>query len=194
VTSRLARRAVVVVYCQNDFCEGGSLPVVGGAAAVAAVSQWLLTQENDETLVVATLDAHVDPGHHFSETPDYSDSWPRHCVRGTSGAQLHANLDPARHVIAEVFEKGSHAAAYSGFEGTSTTDGRTLADYLRAYDIASVDVIGLATDYCVAATCRSALAEHFEVRLLPALCAAVHPENEASVLRDLAEVGVLIEW
>ncbi len=187
------RRAVVVVDCQNDFCEGGSLAVAGGAAVVSAISDWLLTRENDDVLVVATLDSHVDPGAHFAASPDYVDSWPSHCVSGTAGAHLHSNLDPARHVISQLFEKGASDAAYSGFEGVSQVDGRTLAEYLRAYDIISVDIVGLATDYCVAATCRSALAEQFEVRLLPTLCAAVHRENEAQVLHDLAELGVLIE-
>jgi nicotinamidase/pyrazinamidase len=187
------RRAVIVVDCQNDFCEGGSLAVEGGAAVVAAVSDWLLSQENDEALVVASMDLHVDPGSHFSTAPDYIDTWPAHCVSGTAGAQLHSNLDAARHAIDQLFEKGSREAAYSAFEGVSSVDGRTLTEYLCAHDIAQVDVVGLATDYCVAATCRSALAEGFEVRLLPTLCASVHSENEFDVLRKLAEAGVLIE-
>jgi nicotinamidase/pyrazinamidase len=186
-------RAVVLVDCQNDFCEGGTLAVAGGAAVVSAISDWLLTRENDNVLVVATLDSHVDPGAHFASSPDFVDSWPPHCVSGTTGARLHSNLDPARHVISQFFEKGASDAAYSGFEGVSQDDGRTLAEYLHAYDVTSIDIVGLATDYCVAATCRSALAEHFDVRLMPTLCASVNPENEATVLHDLAELGVLIE-
>ncbi len=193
MSSSRAHRAVIVVDCQNDFCEGGSLAVDGGSDAVAAIRDWLLTQDNDDALVVATVDCHISPGEHFSDVPDYVDSWPHHCVRGTHGAMLHNNLDGARHVIDEVFEKGSHEAAYSGFEGVSVSDGRTLAEYLRAYDITSVDVVGLATDYCVAATCRSALAENFDVRVFPALCAAVHPDQAEQVLRSLAQEGVLVE-
>jgi nicotinamidase/pyrazinamidase len=187
------RRAVIVVDCQNDFCEGGSLAVQGGAQAVADIRDWLLSQENDDVLVVATMDAHVDPGSHFSPVPDFLDSWPTHCVKGTRGAELHANLDGVGHLILDTFEKGAFLAAYSGFEGTSVESGRTLAEYLRAYDIATVDVVGIATDYCVAETCRSALLEGFDVRILPSLCASVHPENDRLVLRGLAEAGVLVE-
>ena len=187
------RRAVIVVDCQNDFCEGGSLAVAGGAQVAAAVAHWLRAKENDDALVVATLDHHVDPGAHFSVEPDYVNSWPHHCVAGTRGAALHENLLPAIDLFSAFFEKGSHEAAYSGFEGRSSRDGRTLAEYLQAYDINRVDVVGLATDYCVAATCRSALAEGLDVHILPALCAAVHPDNEPGVLHDLAEAGVLID-
>jgi nicotinamidase/pyrazinamidase len=187
------RRAVVVVDCQNDFCEGGSLAVGGGSAVVGAIAAWLQSKENDEALVVATLDHHVDPGAHFSPSPDYVDSWPAHCVAGTNGAELHPNLDSALHLISGYFEKGASAAAYSGFEGRNPSDGRTLAEYLRAYDIHRIDVVGIATDYCVAATCRSGLEEGFDVHLIPSLCAAVRPEGEGDVLRGLAELGVLID-
>ncbi len=187
------RRAVIVVDCQNDFCEGGSLAVAGGARVAAAVADWLRSKDNDDALIVATLDHHIDPGEHFSLQPDYVDSWPHHCVAGTFGAALHENLQPAINLISAFFEKGNHEAAYSGFEGRSSEDGRTLTEYLRAYDIGRVDVVGLATDYCVAATCRSGLAEGFDVHIVPSLCAAVHPENESVVLRELAEAGVLID-
>jgi nicotinamidase/pyrazinamidase len=186
-------RAVIIVDCQNDFCEGGSLAVQGGAAAVERIATWLFASENDSALIVATQDAHVDPGSHFSATPDFVTSWPPHCVEGTPGAQFHANLNPARHLISATFLKGSREAAYSGFEGReSTTEGpgRTLTDYLRAYEVRTVDVVGIATDYCVRATCISAIAEGFEVRLLHHLCASVDPSNDSSVLEELALLGI----
>jgi nicotinamidase/pyrazinamidase len=193
IHDRPMRRAVIVVDCQNDFCEGGELAVDGGADAVAGIADWLLSKENDDALIVATFDHHVSPGSHFSDRPDFVDSWPPHCVAGTHGAQLHANLATAEHLIQERFLKGATQAAYSGFEGRATGDGRLLADYLRSYDISAVDVVGLATDYCVAATCRSALLEGLEVRVLSSLCASVHPDNEAEVLRGLAHAGVNVD-
>lgn len=187
------RRAVIVVDCQNDFCEGGSLAVSGGAAVVARIAKWLGAKENDAAIVVATVDSHVAPGGHFSAWPDFADSWPPHCVRGTEGAALHRNLKPALHLINATFAKGAEAGAYSGFEGRSIEDDRTLTEYLHAYDIRRVDVVGLATDYCVAATCRSGLTEGFDVHVIPMLCAAVRPENEGVVLRELAEMGVVVD-
>ena len=106
-------RALIITDVQNDFCEGGSLPVVGGAAVAAAISAYV--RETPYHHVVATRDHHIDPGIHFSEHPDYVDTWPPHCRAGTPGAAFHPDLDVA--AIEAVFDKGSHAAAYSGFEG-----------------------------------------------------------------------------
>ena len=77
-------RALIIVDVQNDFCEGGSLAVAGGAAVARAVSE-RLAGAHDYAHVVATKDFHIDPGSHFSDHPDYAASWPPHCVAGTTG-------------------------------------------------------------------------------------------------------------
>jgi nicotinamidase/pyrazinamidase len=140
-------RTLVVVDVQNDFCEGGSLAVTGGAAVAEAVAD--LIAEGGYDLVVATRDHHIDPGSHFSDQPDYVDSWPPHCVVGTSGVELHPPLRDD--LFAAIFDKGEYEAAYSGFEGTDA-EGRALADFLREHDVARFDVCGIATDHCVRAT------------------------------------------
>lgn len=186
------KRAVIVVDCQNDFCEGGSLVVGGGAAAVSRIAEHLLNHVEDDVVVVGTADSHVDPGPHFSTTPDFVDSWPQHCVVGTHGASTHPNLGPALTRIEAWFAKGANEAAYSGFEGRSTSSDETLDDYLRRRRVGSVDVVGLATDYCVAATVRSALSLGYEVRVLTDLIAAVNPAGGEETLRQLADEGAAI--
>jgi nicotinamidase/pyrazinamidase len=116
-------RALIVVDVQNDFCEGGSLAVTGGAAVAAAISARLRTDGDRWDHVVATRDHHVDPGAHFSEHPDFVDTWPPHCRTGTPGASFHPELDVAP--IEAVFDKGRFTAAYSGFEGR-TPEGAAL--------------------------------------------------------------------
>jgi nicotinamidase/pyrazinamidase len=86
-------KALIVVDVQNDFCEGGSLPVTGGAAVAAGVSAHIGRGGYDH--VVATRDYHIDPGAHFSANPDFVRSWPVHCVAGTPGASFHPELDVA---------------------------------------------------------------------------------------------------
>ena len=186
------RHALIVVDCQNDFCEGGSLAVAGGAATVSRIAEHLLLNVDDRVVVVGTADAHVDPGLHFSATPDYVDSWPRHCVVGTLGASTHAHLDPALTRIEAWFAKGTHEAAYSGFEGRSTATDETLDEYLRRRRVGSIDVVGIATDYCVAATVRSALSLGYAVRVLTDLVAAVDPAGGEETLRTLADEGARI--
>jgi len=167
------RRALVVVDVQRDFCEGGSLAVAGGLAVAAAVKE-LLGSTHPYAAVVATRDHHVDPGAHFSAHPDYVDSWPVHCVVGTGGAELSDPLDAGD--FDAVFDKGEHAAAYSGFEG-HTGDGTGLAAWLRAHGIERVDVCGIATDYCVRATALDAAREGFSPTVLSDLTAAVAPDR-----------------
>lgn len=180
-------KALIVVDVQNDFCESGSLAVPGGAAVAADITD-LLTGEHDYDLVVATRDHHIDPGGHFSDEPDFQDSWPPHCVAGTEGAELHPNL--RFDGFAGVFDKGEYEAAYSGFEGKD--DGVLLGDFLRSRGVTHVDVCGIATDHCVRATAVDANAEGFETTVLLPLTAAVHPEKVESIVAawEIAGIGV----
>lgn len=179
--------ALIVVDVQNDFCEGGSLAVVGGARVAADVAA-VIASGTYQT-VVATRDHHIDPGSHFSETPDFVDSWPRHCVVGTHGELLHTPLVPS--MFDETFFKGEYEAAYSGFEGASS-GGTRLADWLRSRGVGTVDICGIATDYCVRATALDAAREGLEVRVLHGLTAAVSVDNLATVHREWAAAGVAL--
>jgi nicotinamidase/pyrazinamidase len=177
-------RALVVVDVQNDFCEGGSLAVAGGAAVARAISEHAAAGGYDH--VVATRDHHIDPGGHFSEHPDFLDTWPAHCVVGTDGVELHPELD--RGPIEAVFDKGEHAAAYSGFEGSS--NGVRLADWLRAQDVDAVDIVGIATDHCVRATALDAVGGGFATRVLVHLTAGVSEASTEAALEQLRTAGV----
>ena len=180
-------RALIVVDTQVDFCEGGSLAVTGGTAVAGRIAALLATDHGYDH-VVTTRDHHIDPGAHFSETPDWVDSWPPHCVVGTPGAELHSAL--AGFGFEAVFDKGEYAAAYSGFEGRS--DGVSLADWLVDRSVTGVDVCGLATDYCVRATALDAAADGFAVTVLLDLTAAVAPDRRATVLDELVAAGVAL--
>jgi nicotinamidase/pyrazinamidase len=180
--------ALLIVDVQNDFCEGGSLAVGGGADTATAISALLAGATYDH--VVATRDHHIDPGAHFSTHPDYVDSWPAHCVVGTHGVDLHPNLD--RTLIEAVFDKGEHAAAYSGFEGRAA-DGATLSDWLRRNAVDTVDVVGIATDHCVRATALDAVREGLNTRVLLDLTAGVAPDTTQAALVQLGEAGVTLE-
>ena len=180
-------RALIIVDVQNDFCEGGSLAVAGGAAVARAVSERLAGGVEDYAHVVATQDFHIDPGSHFSDHPDYAASWPPHCVVGTTGADFHPNLDTS--AVEAVFRKGQHAAAYSGFEGADDS-GTPLGDWLRGHGVDEVDVVGIATDYCVHATAADAARAGFATRVLLDLTAGVAPASTAEAIADLRAGGV----
>ena len=169
-------RALIVVDVQNDFCEGGSLPVSGGARVAGEIGRLLhhWTRQDDHApaydLVVATKDHHVDPGHHWAREPDFVDTWPVHCRVGTDGED---------------------AAAYSGFEGR-TADGEPLLDWLRARGVEQVDICGIATDHCVRATALDARTGGFETRVLTEMCAGVLPETTAAALDEMRTAGITL--
>jgi nicotinamidase/pyrazinamidase len=178
-------KALIIVDVQNDFCEGGSLAVAGGAAVAARISTLIATA--DYPVVVATRDAHRDPGDHFSASPDYVEHWPPHCVVGTAGAEFHPNLDTQR--VDAVFDKGAYQAAYSGFEAADA-DGVGLDDWLRRHDIDAVDVVGIATDHCVRATALDAATANFDTTVLLDHTVGVAPETVATALEQLRSAGV----
>jgi nicotinamidase/pyrazinamidase len=168
-------RALILVDVQNDFCLGGSLAVAGGAEVARRISAHVLAHAEDYAAIVATADWHEDPGAHFSELPDYVNTWPAHCRIGTHGALFHPDAAPAFAFVEAIFRKGMHEAAYSGFEGFDT-EGDTriaLADWLRDRAIEQVDVVGIATDHCVRATALDAMEEGFETTVLLDLTAGV---------------------
>lgn len=183
-------RALIIVDVQRDFCEGGSLPVTGGAQVASDISAALRADAEGTRWdhVVATKDFHIDPGAHFGDPPNFADSWPVHCVAGSSGADFHPQLDPER--IEEVFEKGAHAAAYSGFEGFA--GGIGLAAWLRMRDVAAVDVVGIATDHCVRATALDAARAGFDTTVLLDLTAGVARPSTDAALAELGAAGVAL--
>jgi nicotinamidase/pyrazinamidase len=185
-------RALIIVDVQNDFCAGGSLAVADGAVVAHRISRYLASQTGHEPgydHVVASKDHHIDPGDHFSDQPDFQKSWPRHCVVGTSGADFHPAFDAGP--VHAVFTKGEYAAAYSAFEGADDS-GTRLADWLRQHHVDTVDVVGIATDYCVRATALDAADAGFTTRVLIDLTAGVAETTTADAVDALRAAGVEI--
>ncbi|MBP1135755.1 nicotinamidase/pyrazinamidase [Arthrobacter sp. PvP023] len=195
-------RALIIVDVQNDFCEGGSLAVKGGADVAGAISEYVDAYHGQFDHIVATQDWHIEPGAHFSEAPDFIDSWPPHCVAGTPGAELHPDLDTE--YIQAYFRKGQFTAAYSGFEGIlapedevptgerkpgalslpddvealtaasfADEDAIGLDDWLQSHDVEDVVIVGIATDYCVMATALDAVQAGYSVTVVRNLTAGI---------------------
>ncbi|GAA4892226.1 isochorismatase family protein [Streptomonospora salina] len=183
-------RALIVVDVQNDFCEDGSLAVSGGAAVAEAASGHIADNRASYGRIAATRDHHIDPGPHFSDDPDFVNSWPRHCVAGTHGAEFHPGF--ATGDVGAVFRKGQYSSGYSGFEG-ETDDGRTLEEWLRGNGATAVDIVGIATDHCVRATAQDAADRGFDTRVLLGLTAGVSRASVDAARTGMAAHGVRLE-
>ncbi|MFE1774724.1 isochorismatase family protein [Streptomyces sp. NPDC059008] len=187
------RRALIVVDVQKDFCEGGSVPVKGGADRAAAIADLVRRADGSYAYIVATRDHHIDPGAHFSEHPDFENSFPVHCVVGSEGSEFHPSFEPAATAgaVDEVFYKGAHSASKSGFEG-STQGGTSLTDWLRARDVSDLDVVGIATDHCVKATALDGVRAGFAVRVLLDYTAGVAADTTSTAISELRRAGVTL--
>ncbi|GAA0428545.1 isochorismatase family protein [Leifsonia naganoensis] len=184
-------KALFIIDVQNDFTEGGALGVAGGAAVAERLTRYLAEHRDDYAVVIASRDWHdgdSDNGGHFATAaePDFVDTWPAHCVAGTAGAEYHPALDTSRvdyHVL-----KGQGVPAYSIFEGR-TDAGSTVHNLLDEHGIDTIDVAGIATDYCVRASALDALAHGQHVRVLTGLVAGVAADSSEAALAELAHAG-----
>lgn len=186
------KTALLIVDVQNDFCPGGALATARGDEVATRIAELISDtdgQAREYDYVVATQDWHIDPGAHFSENPDFVDSWPEHCVAGSDGAQIRRPVPTDQ--IDQFFKKGHYTAAYSGFEGVNDAD-QGLADWLREHDTARLDVCGIATDHCVRATVLDALKEGFEVRVLQDMCSPVDDARGDDALQEMKNAGAAL--
>lgn len=187
-------RALIVVDVQNDFCEEGSMAVDGGAAVALSITGLVGHDRGDYDFVVATKDWHVDPGEHFADPdvgPDFVNTWPAHCVADTDGANFHHALAIAAD---EVFLKGRTTASYTGFDGgAAANESVLLGEWLATREVTAVDVVGLATDYCVKATALDAHNAGLTTRVLLDHCAGVAPDTTEAAIAELTGAGVVVE-
>lgn len=186
------KTALLIIDVQNDFCEGGSLACQGGAQVAQDVTNYLKSNASKYDLVVASRDWHDaenSNGGHFAmqgQEPDWVNSWPVHCVAGTQGAEYHPNLDSS--LIDIHVQKGQGKPAYSLFEGT-TPEGLPILEVLKESGVTSVDVCGIATDYCVRASALDARKLGLEVQVLSNLITGVAPDSSDAALRELVSSG-----
>lgn len=183
-------RALIIVDVQPTFCEGGELPVEGGNAVAERIAEYVRENSGSYDMIATTQDWHIDPGEHFSDTPDFVDSWPPHGVAGSKNAALHpaiADLD-----VGLVFKKGQYAAAYSGFEA-KTALGYSLDKVLKTWEIDEVHVVGLAESHCVKATAIDAVRFGFKTRVFTDLTAPVSPELGEAAEAEMLAAGVTLQ-
>jgi len=185
--------ALFIIDVQNDFCEGGALACSGGAAVASKITSFVNDNPNRYDFVIASRDWHTpgeENGGHFppeGKEPDFVNTWPLHCLAGDEGAAYHPNLDSS--IIDIHIKKGQGAHGYSIFEGI-TDHGEALTDLLKRLEIDEVDVVGIATDYCVRASSLDAVSEGLAVKVITSLTAGVAPDSTEAAIDDMADAGV----
>jgi nicotinamidase/pyrazinamidase len=186
-------KALFIIDVQNDFCEGGALGCDGGSAVAAAITEYLRANPTRYQQVIASRDWHdgnnTNGGHFadFGEQPDYVNTWPVHCVAGTPGAEYHPSLDTS--LITHHIQKGMGVPSYSIFEG-KTPEGESIQDLIARLDITEVDVVGIATDYCVLASATDAHDSGLKVRVITSLTAGVSKRTTEKAIDTMVDRGI----
>ncbi len=188
-------RALFVIDVQNDFCEGGELACQGGAQVAANITAYLKSNKSDYDFVIASRDWHTPNslnGGHFptqGNEPDFVSTWPLHCIAGESGADYHPNLDAS--LIDIHIKKGQGQPGYSIFDGV-TDSGEKLQELIQRLGITEVDVVGIATDYCVRASALDANNSGLQVRVITSLTAGVSAASTEAAIDELVDAGVRV--
>ncbi len=187
--------AILIIDVQNDFCEGGALACAGGAAVAKKITDYLKSDKSNYDYIIASRDWHtpgdLNDGHFPADgvAPDFLKTWPLHCLAGTHGAEYHPNLDTS--LIDIHIKKGQSANGYSIFDGTNES-GQSFAQLLSDLDIESVDVVGIATDYCVRASALDSLSHGLRVRVITFLTAGVSPQSTEAAIDEMVDAGVKV--
>jgi nicotinamidase/pyrazinamidase len=195
--------ALIIVDMQNDFVQGGALPVSGGDELAPIINAYQAMFD----LVVATQDWH--PANHGSFAANYKGKkpgevielnglsqvlWPIHCVQDTSGADFVPGL--SRDKWAAIFQKGidPEVDSYSGFFDNGRRRSTGLGQFLKKQNVTAVYVAGLATDYCVKFTVLDAKALGFATVLVDDACRGVELEagDIAKAIDQMTAAGVLV--
>jgi nicotinamidase/pyrazinamidase len=199
----VGKKALVLVDLQYDFCPGGALAVPRGDETIEIANR--VARRFD--LVVATQDWH--PAEHGSFAANHDGAhpydlidlngleqvlWPVHCVQGSHGAELHADLEQAR--IARVFQKGTDAGvdSYSGLHDNGRRKSTGMGEWLKEQGVDTIYALGLATDYCVKFTALDAVADGFAVYLIADGCRAVElsPGDGDRAIEAMRAAGVTV--
>lgn len=194
-------KTLIIIDVQNDFMPGGSLEVPHGNMVVHVINK----VQSYFDLVVATQDWH--PKNHKSFASNHYGKksfdkmvlngvlqtlWPDHCIQGSSGAELHHDIDSNR--IAAIFRKGMdpEVDSYSGFFDNNRQLCTGLAGYLKEKGTSEIYFCGLASDICVYYTILDSIQEGFSATLIEDASRPLYVEKFDDIKCEIAKLGVHI--
>jgi nicotinamidase/pyrazinamidase len=194
------KKALLVIDVQNDFCPAGALEVAGGNEIVPYINKEMVKYD----CIVLTQDWHPK-GHssfatsHEGKNPlelikmPYGDQvlWPDHCVQGSKGAEFHPelNIEQANAIIRKGFNP--RIDSYSAFFENDRKTPTGLDGYLKSLEIENINLVGLATDFCVNYSAQDAANLGYKVSVLEKMCRAIDLNGSlAAAKSEMQDCGV----
>ena len=195
----MTNSALVVVDMLNDFIDG-SLACQNAENAVKNTLKFIDSQTKgqggEDHEILDTFPILFVRDHHPADHSSFSSHggiWPSHCVAGTHGGKIHAELLP--YACEELtFDKGCNKdkEQYSGFEGMNTAE-QSLGEILELLDTTDIYVCGIATEYCVRNTCEDLQKAGYRVHLLKNCLAYTDYSGHLKALEEMSSKGIGIE-
>ncbi len=182
-----AKKALLIVDVQNDFCPGGTLAVPEGDRIIPILNKYIKIFSKKKLPIFASRDWHPKESKHFKK---FGGVWPKHCIQNTRGARFHPHLKLAKETI--ILSKGMDPDkdSYSAFQAVDT-NGTEFLELLRTHGIDELFVGGLATDYCVKSSVLDALKLGFRVKLLIDAIKGVNikPQDSEYAMKEMVSGG-----
>ena len=194
------KTALLVIDVQNDFCPAGALEVAGGNEIIPYINKEMAIHD----FVVLTQDWHPKGHSSFASshegknpldliTMPYGDQvlWPDHCVQGSKGADFHPELNIKQ--ANAIIRKGSNPLidSYSAFFENDRKTPTGLDGYFKSLEIEKINLVGLATDFCVNYSAQDAANLGYKVSVLDKMCRAVDLNGSlAAAKSEMQNCGV----
>lgn len=178
-----ARKALLVVDIQNDFCPGGALGVREGDQIIPTVNKYVDLFLKNQLPVFVSRDWHPQDTKHFK---DAGGPWPMHCIQNTRGAEFHPDFRVPDEAI--ILSKGTNPEldGYSVFEARDSSN-KLFIELLQEMGIEKLYIAGIATDYCVRMTSLDAFKNGFVVHVLTDAIKGVDKTDSKRTIAEIAE-------
>lgn len=161
-------KALIVIDMQNDFIDA-ALGTKEAVAIVPAVQAKIAAYRKDGNPVIFTRDTHQA---NYMQTQEGKNLPVEHCIEGSAGWQISAQLDTTGSKIIDKPSFGSLA----------------LADYVATLGaLESIEIVGLCTDICVISNALILKAKLPEVPIIcdSKACAGVTPQSHTNALEAM---------
>jgi len=182
-----AKKALLIVDVQNDFCPGGALAVPEGDKIILVINKYIRIFAKKKLPIFATRDWHPVRTKHFQA---FGGVWPVHCIQNTPGAAFHPDLRLTPNAILLYKGMDPREDCYSSFYAEDLS-GESLFKLLKRMTIKEIYIAGLATDYCVKFTALDALKQGFKVKILMDAIQGVNlkPDDAEKAIKEMVKKG-----